>query len=82
MVAWNLDLSKGRFMFTNATVRTLLRYVFDRNLAEKTYASRATLFSSAFGIQIISGPGWMTNERLDVALKVLVIDSIQKPTQN
>ncbi|HEY2385029.1 MAG TPA: TIGR03435 family protein [Terriglobia bacterium] len=74
-----LDASKGRFLASNMTIRTLLRYAFDRQLPEDDRGRGSVLFSSKAGIQVVGGPGWITSDRFDVEGKPSVGDVIKQP---
>src|SRR5215471_20409472 len=62
----NLDTEKGRFLASNMTLRTLLRYAFDRQLPEDGRGRTSVLFSGNAGIQVVGGPGWITSDHFDV----------------
>jgi uncharacterized protein (TIGR03435 family) len=61
-----LDAAHGEFLASNMTLRTLLRYAFDRQLPEDERGRGSVLFSGSAGIQVVGGPAWITSDRFDV----------------
>lgn len=48
------------------TLRTLLRYAFDKQLPEDEGGIGSVLFAGSAGIQVVGGPAWITSDRFDV----------------
>jgi uncharacterized protein (TIGR03435 family) len=61
-----LEAGHGKFLVSNMTLRTLLRYACDKQLPEDERGRGSVLFSGSAGIQVVGGPAWITSDRFDV----------------